>query len=68
VRTQRTALQVAEYDFAQQYSLFTFNSFLIKGELISSIVKVKGECQKVLTNSKRIKPGKACAIVHAMPF
>ena len=39
---------MADYDFAQQYSLFTFNSFLIKAELISSIVKVKAECQRIL--------------------
>ena len=39
------------HDWAQQYCLFNFNSFLTKGELISCIVKTKQENQNIMSKS-----------------
>ncbi len=39
------------HDWAQQYCLFNFNSFLTKGELISCIVKTKQENQNIMGKS-----------------
>jgi len=39
------------HDWAQQYCLFNFNSFLTKGELISCIVKTKAENQNIMSKS-----------------
>jgi len=42
---------VPPHDWAQQYCLFNFNSFLTKGELISCIVKTKAENQNIMSKS-----------------
>ena len=39
------------HDWAQQYCLFNFNSFLTKGELIACIVKTKQENQNIMSKS-----------------
>jgi len=57
------AIDMPAHDWAQQYCLFNFNSFLTKAELIAVTVKVKAECQKILKQrvfspnpSKTLKP------------
>lgn len=45
------ANDVPPHDWAQQYCLFNFNSFLTKGELISCIVKTKQENQNIMAKS-----------------
>eukprot|EP00960_Hanusia_phi_P037726 753088-Hanusia_phi.AAC.3 len=42
---------IPPHDWAQQYCLFNFNSFLTKTELINCIVKTKTENQKILSMS-----------------
>lgn len=39
---------VAEYDFPQQFSDFSFRTLLTKGEVISALGRVRVECAKVL--------------------
>ena len=47
-RSEDSQVDVPQHDWAQQYCLFNFNSFLTKGELISCIVKTKAENQRIL--------------------
>lgn len=41
-------VEVAEYDFPQQFSEFSFRTLLTKAEVISALGKIKVECARVL--------------------
>eukprot|EP00983_Pelagomonas_calceolata_P040048 1137442-Pelagomonas_calceolata.AAC.3 len=44
-------MPVAEYDFAQQFSDFSFRTLLTKSEVISALTRVRVECAKALKMS-----------------
>lgn len=38
---------IAEYDFPQQFSEFSFRTLLTKGEVIGALTRIRVECAKV---------------------
>eukprot|EP00002_Diphylleia_rotans_P006932 TRINITY_DN1638_c0_g1_i1.p1 TRINITY_DN1638_c0_g1~~TRINITY_DN1638_c0_g1_i1.p1 ORF type:complete len:4126 (-),score=976.49 TRINITY_DN1638_c0_g1_i1:597-12974(-) len=47
---ERGTITIPEHNFSEQFTEFTFHSFLTRGEIINAIVKVRAECNRVITN------------------